>query len=91
MDDVIVQELSAKHQVADDAGVVGDFHPHGILDGTHGGQVVDVGAHPAQTLGDQGASRGSRPVRMVSTPRNKVAVDQALETRPLSTSTSIRR
>jgi hypothetical protein len=37
------------------------------------------------------ASRGSRPTRMFSMPRHMVPLDQAFDTLPPSTSTSMRR
>ena len=53
VNDVVVQELSAQKQVADDAGVIGDGDAHGGVTGAHGGQPVNVGADPAGPLGEQ--------------------------------------
>jgi hypothetical protein len=50
---VVVQELDAKHYVAHQSGVVGNGQIDRILYGTDGTKLVDISAHPAQSLGNQ--------------------------------------
>lgn len=52
VDDVVVKELGAGDQVPDEAGVLRDDNPEGVLDGADGGKGVDRGTNATGALGE---------------------------------------
>ena len=60
---MVVQELGAQRQVSNDARIVGDGCVDCIFDGAHRAELVDVGAHTAQPLGDDGGIMGVAAVQ----------------------------
>ena len=74
---VVVQEFGGLPEVPHDGAHRRRGNAKRHLDGFGGAVRVDSAAHAARRLAIKIASRGSRPLKMISYPRNRVAIECA--------------